>query len=95
MEANNCKNIIVNQQEGLFKIEQADIILANINLNVLKNESASISSLLKQGGLLLISGFLFSDEKEIQDIFEEKNLVKRQTKQRGNWMAILFEKAII
>jgi ribosomal protein L11 methyltransferase len=92
MEANNCKNIIVNQQEGLFKIEQADIILANINLNVLKNESASISSLLKQGGLLLVSGFLFSDEKTMQDIFEEKHLVKRQTRQRGDWLAILFEK---
>jgi hypothetical protein len=28
----------------------------------------------------------------MQDIFEEKNLVKRQTKQRGDWLAILFEK---
>jgi len=95
IQANNCKNVILKKQDNLSKIEPANIVLANINLNVLKNESASIPSLLKQGGLLLISGFLFSDEKEIQDIFEEKNLVKRQTKQRGNWMAILFEKAII
>ena len=92
IQENNCKNILLKQQENLSEIESADIVLANINLNVLKNESASISSLLKSGALLLVSGFLFSDEKEIQDIFEEKDLVKRQTKQRGDWLAILFEK---
>lgn len=92
IEANQCKNILLKQQDNLSEIEPADIVLANINLNVLKNESASISSLLKPGSLLLVSGFLFSDEKEMQDIFEEKNLVKRQMKQRGDWLAILFEK---
>jgi ribosomal protein L11 methyltransferase len=90
--ANNGKNILIKQQDNLSEIEPADIMLANINLNVLKNESASIPSLIKQGGSLLVSGFLFSDEKEMQEIFEEKNLVKRQTKQRGDWLAILFEK---
>jgi ribosomal protein L11 methylase PrmA len=58
----------------------------------LKSESSAISSLLKPGSLLLVSGFLFSDEKEMQQIFEEKKLVKKQTKTRGEWMAILFEK---
>jgi ribosomal protein L11 methyltransferase len=92
MEANNGKNILIKQQDNLSEIEPADIMLANINLNVLKNESASIPSLIKQRGSLLVSGFLFSDEKEMQEIFEDKNLVKRQTKQRGDWLAILFEK---
>jgi ribosomal protein L11 methyltransferase len=92
IEANNGKNILIKQQDNLSGIEPADFMLANINLNVLKNESASIPSLIKQGGFLLVSGFLFSDEKEMQEIFEEKNLVKRQTKQRGDWLAILFEK---
>jgi ribosomal protein L11 methyltransferase len=92
IQANNCKNIILKQQDNISGTEPVDIVLANINLNVLKNESASISSLLKQQGLLLVSGFLSSDEKEMQYIFEEKNLVKKQTKQRGNWLAILFEK---
>jgi ribosomal protein L11 methyltransferase len=76
----------------LSALDPADVILANINLNVLRNESSSISSLLKPGSLLLVSGFLFSDEKEIENIFEEKNLVKRKIKQRGEWLAILFEK---
>ncbi|MGN6531415.1 MAG: 50S ribosomal protein L11 methyltransferase [Ginsengibacter sp.] len=92
IEANHCTVIRLKQQDDLSGIEPADVILANINLNVLKNESSSISSLLNPGSLLLVSGFLFSDEKEMQRIFEEKKLVKRQTKQRGEWLAVLFEK---
>ncbi|HEU5365404.1 MAG TPA: 50S ribosomal protein L11 methyltransferase [Hanamia sp.] len=92
IEVNHCKNITLKHQNDLSALDPADVILANINLNVLRNESSSISSLLKPGSLLLVSGFLFSDEKEIENIFEEKNLVKRKIKQRGEWLAILFEK---
>jgi ribosomal protein L11 methyltransferase len=92
IETNHCKNIMLKQQDNVSGIEEADVVLGNINLNVLTNESSSISSLLKPGSLLLVSGFLFSDEKEIENIFEEKNLVKRKIKQRGEWLAILFEK---
>ncbi|MEO5908559.1 MAG: 50S ribosomal protein L11 methyltransferase [Ginsengibacter sp.] len=92
LQVNNCKNVLLKHQENLSGIEAADFILANINLNVLKNESDSISSLLMPGAFLLVSGFLFSDEKQIQKTFEEKNLVKRKTKKRGEWLAILFEK---
>ncbi|MGN6540962.1 MAG: 50S ribosomal protein L11 methyltransferase [Ginsengibacter sp.] len=92
IETNHCKNIRLKQQDSVSGIEEADVVLGNINLNVLTNESSSISSLLKPGSLLLVSGFLFSDEKEIENIFEEKNLVKRKIKRRGEWLAILFEK---
>jgi ribosomal protein L11 methyltransferase len=92
IKTNYCKNITLKQQDNLSGLEAADVVLANINLNVLKSESSAISSLLKPGSLLLVSGFLFSDEKEMQQIFEEKKLVKKQTKTRGEWMAILFEK---
>lgn len=92
IEANHCKNITLKQQDRLSGIEEADVILGNINLNVLTNESSSISSLLKPGSLLLVSGFLFSDEEEIENRFEEKNLVKRKIKRRGEWLAILLEK---
>ncbi len=92
IKANRCKNITLKQQDDLSGIEAADVILANINLNVLKNESSCLTSLLKPGSLLLVSGFLFSDEKELKQIFEEKNLVKKQSRTRGEWLAILFEK---
>ena len=92
IEANNCKNISVKKQADLCGLEAADIILANINFNILKDFSSSLSSLLNAGSLLVVSGFLFSDEKGIQSIYEEKGLVKKLSKQRGDWLAILFEK---
>jgi ribosomal protein L11 methyltransferase len=90
--ANNCKNILLKQQDDLSGIEPADILLANINFNVLKNEAASIDSLLNPASLLLISGFLFSDRKAMQNIFEKRNIFLKQIKQRGEWVALLFEK---
>lgn len=90
IEANDCHKISVKQQSDLSGIEPVDIILANINLNVLKNHSSLIKSLLKPGAFLLVSGFLVSDEKEMECVFTEKNLVKKMSKQRGDWLAILF-----
>lgn len=92
VEANLCKKITIKQQNDLSGIGQVDILLANINLNVLKNESFSISSLLKRDGFLLVSGFLYGDEEEMREVFEENKFVKLQNKQRGDWLSILFKK---
>ena len=92
VEANNCQKIILKQQSNLSGIDLADIVLANINLNVLKNEAVSITSITKRGSILLISGFLTKDETEMKSIFEEKGFVKIKSKQLGDWLAILFEK---
>ena len=92
VEANSCKNILLKQQDDLSGIDPADILLANINFNVLKNECASIASLLKPASLLLISGFLFSDRKAMENVFEKGNIFARQIRQRDDWLALLFEK---
>ena len=92
LEANKSQKISVQERGDLSGIETADIVLANINLNVLKTNAASMKSLLKPASFLLISGFLIKDEKEILEVFEEKNLVKNCSKERGGWLAILFQK---
>jgi ribosomal protein L11 methyltransferase len=92
IKANNCTNILLKQQDNLSAIEPADIVLANINFNVLKNESSSILSLLKAGSFLLVSGFLFSDEKAMENIFENGGIFIKKIKRREEWTAILFEK---
>jgi ribosomal protein L11 methyltransferase len=90
--ANNCNRITVKHQSDLSRIEPVDIVLANINLNVLKNHADNLSSILNHHSTLLVSGFLTTDENEIQKVFEEKKLVKKTVKQRSDWLAILFER---
>ena len=90
--ANNCKNISIKLCDTLSDVQPMDIVLANINLNVLNKFSLDLSKILKPGSFLLASGFLLKDVKEMQNIFEEKSVVINQLKQRGEWMAILFQK---
>ncbi|MEO9146268.1 MAG: 50S ribosomal protein L11 methyltransferase [Ginsengibacter sp.] len=93
VEANHCKNILVEKKSDPSGIEPVDVILANINLNVLVNAASVITSLLKPGSLFLTSGFLDRNENEMQNIFGEKDVVKKQIRQSGEWMAILFQKS--
>jgi len=90
--ANNCTNISIKLCNTLSDVQPMDIVLANINLNVLNKFSLDLSKILKPGSFLLASGFLLKDVKEMQNIFEEKDVVIKQLKQRGEWMAILFQK---
>ena len=92
IEANNCKKIALRKQNNLAGLDAVDVILANINLNVLKNEVSSISSVAKEGSFFLASGFLVSDETEIKNIFEENSFFKHKSEQLAGWLAILFKK---
>lgn len=92
IEANNCHHIILQHQSGLEGIDAVDIVLANINLNVLKNEVSSIATATKSGSLFLASGFLINDETEIKSIFEKRDFVKLKSEQRGDWLSMLFRK---
>ena len=92
IQANHCHKIRLIQQEHLGGIEASDIVLANINLNVLTHEAEFISSITSPGSLILISGFLTSDESNMKDIFEEKGFVKIKSNQRGEWAALLLQK---
>jgi ribosomal protein L11 methyltransferase len=89
---NNCSKIEVEKRDNLEGLKAADIILANINLNVLDSASASISSLQKTNSLLLTSGFLKKDVRAIEDIFTDKNYRKVSQMEKDDWVAILFEK---
>lgn len=92
VKANLCNKITIKQQNDLSGVGQVDILLANISLNVLKSQSFSISAHIKREGFLVVSGFLGGDEREMQEVFEENKFVKFQTKQRGDWLSILFKK---
>lgn len=90
--ANNCHRIILKQQSDLEGLEPTDILLANINLNVLKSCVSSIAASTKMGSVFLASGFLLNDETEIKNVFEEAGFSKDRTRQLNGWLAILFKK---
>jgi ribosomal protein L11 methyltransferase len=87
IQANNCSRIRIELKQELNALPSFDIILANINLNVISHESSAMVRLLKLGGFLLVSGFLVKDEIEIQNIFAGKSIIKKESLQRGDWIA--------
>ena len=87
IQANHCSRIKIELKQYLNALPSFDIILANINLNVISHESSAMVRLLKLGGFLLVSGFLAKDEIEIQNIFAGKNIIKKESLQRGDWIA--------
>ena len=92
IKANNCHHVKLKQQDNLSGIKEADIILANINLNVIEELANSIVSIVKTGTILLVSGFVDKDGKAMKNIFKAKSFVKLKSKKQSDWLAILFEK---
>ncbi len=93
------ENIQLNHVEGITPImgdisaapvAKYDIIYANINLNVLKNDIPKYAGLLKKNGLLFLSGFYESDMEQILNVCKTTGLnVKEQISAR-QWVACVF-----
>jgi ribosomal protein L11 methyltransferase len=90
--ANNCKNISLRQQENLTAIEPADILLANINLNILTEHAESIMLSVRRGGFFLASGFLLDDEAKIVSVFANNDFSVSGRLGLNGWLAILFNR---
>ncbi len=74
------------------KINDYDIVLANINRNILIAEIGIYAKFLKPKGHLIISGFY---EKDIEDITSEaalNNLKKMKSTSKKEWAAVVFTK---
>lgn len=78
--------------ENLGK-ENLDIILANINRNILISDIPTYTSVLNNGGQLLLSGLCFFDVDDILEVCTAQNLTLKNKQQREEWMSLLLEKA--
>ena len=65
-----------------------DVILANINRNVILYSLPDLKKRLKKGGILLISGFLKTDEQILLDATAKEGFSHQETKQKGNWISM-------
>ena len=67
-----------------------DIVLANINLNIISQNLVNWSNLLKEGGVLLLSGLLEDDEAVIKKIKHQLKHIK--TDKLNGWILIELKK---
>ena len=89
---NNIHDIKLIQSGSAVQGNNHDIILANINKNVLMEAIPQLAGILKKGGILLLSGLLQVDEKDIIELCTKNglSLVKKQLK--NGWIALNFNK---
>jgi ribosomal protein L11 methyltransferase len=86
--ANGCKRIHLYKAETISPEKKADIILANINLNVITANLGAIGAVCKPGTVILFSGLLGTDKEIIIPQLEGNNLNITGVFERNNWLAI-------
>ncbi len=85
--ANHCKKIeIVQAETCVMPLNKADIVLANINLNVIiTNLDNIIDSCLPQS-IILFSGILIDDEAQITNELTRKSIKINKIEKKDNWL---------
>jgi ribosomal protein L11 methyltransferase len=69
-----------------------DIILANINRNVILESLPTLYNKVKEGGFLMISGFLKQDEALLNEHCKTTGFQLQQSMERGKWICQLLLK---
>lgn len=90
---NNCTKIEVLYAESIPAGCTANIVLANITMNVLAHSCMAIYNSLVEEGYLLISGIFETDIPAIVNVFNEELFEKIAVCQREKWVSVLFKKA--
>lgn len=98
----NCReNTERNAQEGIEVLQgvvdsvrdrRYDVVLANINKNVLLEDLKTYAGVLKEKGILLLSGFYRKDLPDLQKIASEHGLHYQDSRERDDWTAARFHK---
>ncbi|MCC5925370.1 MAG: 50S ribosomal protein L11 methyltransferase [Bacteroidetes bacterium] len=83
-------------KEGSFETippgTQYDVVLANVNRNMLLETTSQIVSLVRDGGRLLLSGLLETDEHVILSSPEYASLKLQNRLQENEWICLRFDK---
>ena len=89
IQQNNCEDIELKLGHEV-PAEKFDIILANINKNVILDSLEALKNALAENGLLLLSGLLVTDEKDIDTACINTGLKLINKRERNNWISLLY-----
>jgi ribosomal protein L11 methyltransferase len=88
IEQNNCSKITIALMDSIPKGKKYDIILANINLNVITANLASLAAIAQPGTQIIFSGFLSTDEKTMVSAIQKAGFHHIATTTKKDWLAI-------
>ena len=88
-ETNDIKNVNA-YQGGLGMVTNSSygIVLANINRNVILDSLASLSTIIKPGGILVLSGILKKDQAIMQNAITENGFLIKKIIEKNKWLAM-------
>ncbi len=86
IERNKCIKISIQLADTPDPNLQFDVVLANINKNIILTHLPILSKQIRQGGCLLISGLLASDEVDILSAVRREGLNVVKKAERDNWL---------
>jgi len=69
-----------------------NLITANILAGPLVDMAPDISDALAKGGRLVLSGLLYTQEKEVLDAYQARGLVSQGRIEKGDWLALTLQK---
>lgn len=95
IKKNQCSNIRLIKQDHFPGDRKWDIILANINLSVITDNMKNFHQYLKNDGLLIISGILHENRKEIESLAAHMSFIADRVRQKNNWLCIAFKRKLI
>jgi len=92
VQCNNCQVIKTVQGDTQYAFnEKFDVILANINRNVILSNIHKWKSLLSEKGILLVSGILLNDEKDVVAEAQKNSVSPKSIIRNNGWLAISFQ----
>lgn len=87
--ANQCKSIDVIKAEHCLSLDtKADIILANINLNVILANLENIKSAASKQAVVLFSGILNEDKASITNSLQSNGFEILDIRSKNNWLVV-------
>lgn len=87
---NKCAGVELILADQLPENENYDVILANINRNVILANADHLTSLLKPGGRLLLSGLLAEDRTDIESAFRNRFPTPPVCRERKGWIVLVY-----